>query len=59
MRLCRWMWCRDCAAAGYGVAAYVVSDDSDEAFGVGNCGVARDEDAGYDDYGGGVGSSEC
>ena len=57
--MCRWMWCRDCASAGYGVAAYVVSDDSDETFGVGDCVVARDEDAGYDDYGGGVGRGEC
>ena len=49
----------DCAAAGYGVAAYDVSDDGDDAFGVGDCGVAGDEDAGYDDDGRSVGVSEC
>ena len=49
----------DCTAVVYGVAAYDVSDYGDETFGVGDCGVARDEDAGYDDYGGGVGRSEC
>ena len=49
----------DCVGAGYGVAAYVVSDDGDETFGGGDYGVAGDEDAGYDDYGGGVGRGEC
>ena len=46
-------WVRD------GVAAYDVSDYGDEAFGVGDCGVARVEDEGYNDYGRGVGRGEC
>ena len=49
----------DCAAAGYGVAAYDVGDYGDEAFGVGDCGFAVLETEGYDDDGGGVGGSEC
>ena len=49
---------RDCAAAGYGVAAYVVSDDSDETFGVGDCGFAGVATEGYDDDGGGVGGCD-
>ena len=48
----------DRAAVGYGVAAYVVSDDSDEAFGVGDCGIAGLETEGYDDDGGGVGGCD-
>ena len=48
----------DCTAVGYGVAAYVVSDDSDEAFGVGDCGFAGLETEGYDDDGGGVGGCD-
>ena len=49
----------DCAAVVYGVAAYYDSDYGDETFGVGDCGVAGDEDEGYDDDGGGVVISGC
>ena len=52
------MWCRVCAAAGYGVAAYVVSDYGDETFGVGDCGFAGLETEGYDEDGGSVGGSD-
>ena len=41
----------------YGVAAYHIGDYRDEAFGVGDCGVAGHETDGYDDDGGGVGGS--
>ena len=47
----------NCAGAGYGVAAYDVSDYGDEAFCVGDCGFAGLETEGYDDDGGGVGWS--
>ena len=49
----------DCAGVGYGVAAYVVSDYGDEAFGGGDYGFAGNETEGYDDDGGGLGGSEC
>ena len=57
--MCRWMWCRECAAAGDGVTAHVISDDGDEALGVGDCGFAGVATEGYDDDGGGVGGGEC
>ena len=40
------------------VTAQYVGDYGDETFGVGDCGVARNEDEGYDDYGEGVVRSE-
>ena len=47
----------DRAAVGYGVAAYDVSDDGDEALGVGDCGFEGDEAERCYVYGGGVGGS--
>ena len=44
----------DCAGVGYGVAAYVVSDNGDEAFGGGDCGFAGHETEIHDDDGGSV-----
>ena len=49
----------NCAGVGYGVIAYVVSDDGDEALGGGDCGFAGHETAGYDVDGGSVGGSGC
>ena len=49
----------NCAGVGYGVAAYVVSDDGDEALGGGDRGFAGYETAGYDDDGRSVGGSGC
>ena len=39
-QLCRWSGAGNCTGAGYGVAAYDVSDYGDEAFGGGDCGFA-------------------
>ena len=49
----------DVAGCGYGVAAYVVSDYGDEAFGGADYGFAGNETDGYDDDGRSVGGSGC
>ena len=50
----------DCAAVVYGVAEYYVGDYGYETFGGKDCGTTGDEeDEGYHDDGGCVGSSEC